>query len=67
MKEVIVRLTSDHIKVKGGEYVQDFIRCQDCIHRRLNDYGTTRYYYCTIVGKAIEDTDYCAWNEVRYE
>lgn len=24
MKEVIVRLTSDHIKVKGGEYVRDY-------------------------------------------
>ena len=26
MKEVIVKLTSDHIKVKGGEYMQDFRR-----------------------------------------
>lgn len=30
MKEVIVRLTSDHIKVKGGEYVQDLVRCKEC-------------------------------------
>lgn len=26
MKEVIVRLTGDHIKVKGGEYVRDYQR-----------------------------------------
>ena len=30
MKEVIVRLTSDRIKIKGGEYVQDIVRCKDC-------------------------------------
>lgn len=29
-KEVIVKMTTDHIKVKGGEYVQDLVRCQDC-------------------------------------
>lgn len=32
MKEVIVRLTADHIKVKGGEYVQDLVRCGECKH-----------------------------------
>ena len=32
MKEVIVRLTSDHIKVKGGEYVRDLVCCGDCKH-----------------------------------
>ena len=30
MKEVIVRLTSDHIKVKGAEYVRDLVRCKEC-------------------------------------
>lgn len=35
-KEIIVRLTSDHIKVKGGEYVRDYepkelsIWCMKC-------------------------------------
>ena len=24
MREVIVKLTSDHIKVKGGEYIRDY-------------------------------------------
>ena len=27
--EVIVKLTSDHIKMKGGEYVQDLVRWTD--------------------------------------
>ena len=30
MSEVIVRLTSDRIKVKGAEYVQDIVRCKEC-------------------------------------
>ena len=30
MSEIIVKLTSDHIKVKGGEYVQDLVRCKEC-------------------------------------
>ena len=30
MKEVIIKLTSDHIKVKGGEYVRDLVRCGEC-------------------------------------
>lgn len=30
MSEVIVKLTADHIKIKGGEYVQDLVRCDKC-------------------------------------
>ena len=32
--EIIVRMKSDHIKVKDGEYVQDLIRCKDCIYKK---------------------------------
>ena len=28
--EIIVRMKSDHIKVKDGEYVRDLVRCNDC-------------------------------------
>ena len=38
MKEVIVKLTSDRIKIKGGEYVQDLVRCKDC-----NKHGTMHH------------------------
>ena len=41
-KEVIVKLTSDRIKIKGGEYVQDFVRCQDCKHWVYNFNGCSR-------------------------
>lgn len=30
MKEIIVRMTADRIKVKGGEYVRDLVRCGEC-------------------------------------
>ena len=72
MKEVIVRLTSDHIKIKGGEYVQDLVRCGKCKYKRINEDGETRYYYCALEDRpnrqwSVDDTDYCSWGEVRDE
>lgn len=29
MPEIIVKM-GDHIKLKGGEYVRDLVRCKDC-------------------------------------
>ena len=29
MPEIIVKM-GDHIKLKGGEYVRDLVRCRDC-------------------------------------
>lgn len=63
MKEVIVKLTSDHIKVKGGEYVQDIVRCQDCKHWVYNFNGCSRNP-CTEPWYA---TDGCTYGEVRDE
>ena len=37
MSEVIVKLNSDHIKVKGGQYVQDLVRCKDCKFRPIKE------------------------------
>lgn len=59
MKEVIVKLTSDRIKVKGGEYVQDFVRCQDCRHWVYNFNGCSRNP-CTEPWYA---TDFCNYGE----
>ena len=30
MSEVIVKMNDDHIKIKGGEYVRDIVRCKEC-------------------------------------
>ena len=59
MKEVIIRLNSDHIKVKGGQYVQDFVRCQDCRHWVYNFNGCSRNP-CTEPWYA---TDGCTYGE----
>lgn len=59
MKEVIIKLTSDHIKAKGGEYVQDFVRCQDCKHWVYNFNGCSRNP-CTEPWYA---TDGCTYGE----
>ena len=61
MKEVIIRLNSDHIKVKGGQYVQDFVRCQDCRHWVYNFNGCSRNP-CTEPWYA---TDGCTYGERR--
>ena len=63
MSEVIVRLTNDHIKVKGGKYMQDFVRCQDCKHWVYNFNGCSRNP-CTEPWYA---TDGCTYGEVRDE
>ena len=61
MKEVIVKLNSDRIKIKGGEYVQDFVRCQDCKHWVYNFNGCSRNP-CTEPWYA---TDGCTYGERR--
>lgn len=57
MKEVIMRLTSDHIKVKGGKYVQDLVRCGECKHK----------FYCCRGGIPTDDKGFCSDGEVRDE
>ena len=55
MKEVIVRLTSDHIKVKGAEYVMDLVRCKDC-----------KYFIDNLTENDTDETyDACRWNWKR--
>ena len=61
MKEVIVRLTDDHIKVKGGEYVQDLVRCKDCAWRN------TERCIIHFFKEDLKDADYCSFGEVRDE
>ena len=63
VKEVIVKLTSDRIKIKGGEYVQDIVRCQDCKYWVYNFNGCSRNP-CTEPWYA---TDGCTYGEVRDE
>ena len=64
MKEVIVRLTSDHIKVKGAEYVRDLVRCDDCKYRYMD--ADFHVWTCTY-GLMINPNGFCNYGEVRDE
>lgn len=57
MKEAIIRLNSDHIKVKGAEYVQDLVRCGECKHYENE--------WCYWRDEAITADDFCSYGERR--
>lgn len=64
-KEIIVKLTSDHIKVKGGEYMQDLVRCGECKHGEYREEFDD--YECRSSGCGlVYDADFfCADGERR--
>lgn len=39
MREIIVKYNdgNDHMAVRGGEYVQDLVRCGECMHRPIKE------------------------------
>ena len=61
MSEIIVRMKSDHIKVKDGEYVQDLIRCKECKWSKANGI----YQWCGRLDSTAKITadDYCSYGE----
>ena len=65
MREIIVKMTTDHIKVKNGEYIQDLVRCQDCIHGEYRE--DFNDYECHYSGCGpVNDADFfCADGERR--
>ena len=67
MSEVIVRMTSDHIKVKGAEYVMDLVRCAECGRtvKRSTQYEDKKY--CPVLAGWVDDDFYCGYGEVRDE
>ena len=69
MSEVIVRLTSDRIKVKGAEYVQDLVRCKDCKHYdKFSTWSACTYWSGDPYEQAsVNDDDFCSYGEVRDE
>ena len=30
-KLVVVKMKDDHMKVEGGEYIQDLVKCEECV------------------------------------
>lgn len=60
MKEIIVRMTSEHVKVKGGTYVRDLIRCEGCKHY-ISDGGALME--CEITEFLTMPDDFCSYGE----
>ena len=60
-KEAVIKLTSDHIKVKGAEYVQDLVRCEKCANKDKD------CDYCHALDRMIKPDDFCSLCEVRDE
>lgn len=62
MSEIIVKLNGKHIKIKGGDYVQDLVRCKECIWRDTDNQGED---YCTYAkGLAdINESSFCSWGK----
>jgi hypothetical protein len=42
----------------------DVVRCKDCRHR-YEEGDCTHYYWCRINDRPIDDTDFCAWGELK--
>ena len=68
MSEIIVKLTGSRIKLKGGEYVRDLVRCRDCKWFGESVQGTG---LCSLGGEELEwanantmyADDYCSYGE----
>ena len=60
MPEIIVNMKKDYIKVKGGEYKQDLIRCKDCKHCMIFNNGEPE---CSHHNMIVDDYYFCADGE----
>lgn len=66
MSEIIVKMEGDRIKLKGGQYVQDIVRCKACKHWCKGDevYGICSRCANT---RQMRHDDFCSRGEVRDE
>lgn len=66
MNEIIVKMTGDHIKIKGGEYVQDLVRCKECTrHEDINAKEYEGICLCRINGMMVNENGFCSFGERR--
>lgn len=71
MSEIIVKMNDRHIKLKGGEYVRDIVRCKDCKYWSEQDKKSPFYRGTDCIryggmGMATAD-DFCSYGEVSNE
>ena len=62
MAEIIVDMKSDYIKVKGGEYKQDLIRCKDCKYFLPVNNAPSE---CASTGLDVMEDDFCSYAEEK--
>lgn len=63
MNELIVRLRQDTIRVKGGEYVQDLVRCKACM---LGEETLVEGdVYCRELDRVMRENNFCSYGERR--
>ena len=66
-------IVAKHFDIQSGyiycspqiaENVKVVVRCKDCRHR-YEEGDCTHYYWCRINDRPIDDTDFCAWGELK--
>lgn len=62
MSEVIVKLNKDHVKVNGGEYVQDLVRCEDCTYKKVCR-GLNFEFADGYLPEEIKNLDFCSYGK----
>lgn len=60
MSEIIVEM-KDYLKIKGGKYIRDLVRCQDCKH------FDTGYCGIPFIGKKVNRNHFCSCGEREEE
>lgn len=48
--------------LKALELADKLVRCKDCEFKMLYD-GETKYYYCALINRSVDDCDFCSWGE----
>lgn len=65
MSEIIVEM-EDYLKIKGGKYIRDLVRCKDCKYLDKGENDSESWRECTAhFGKyfAVDENDFCSFGE----
>ena len=64
MSEVIVKMKSDHVIIKNGEYVRDLVRCEDCTYKKVCR-GLNFEFADGYLPEEIKNLDFCSYGELE--
>lgn len=63
MSEIIVEM-KDYLKIKGGKYIRDLVRCQDCKKYNTDD---CMMIHGKKMNRNIFANDFCSYGERKGE